>query len=195
MSSVSPLQPRVPRVRASYVKHVLECVSGLPEADSTEIRNRVGPFLAAVRDATPVDWLSYQAPLALVSAADEVLGREGMRALYVAAMRSTFRGRLLGPLFSAVAKLFELAPERILRSAPAGFANIWRDAGDVVVVSAESGRVVLQHAPIPEPLRAPAFLAATAASFEAVPVECGRSTARSEATLEGEGTVRYSIWW
>ena len=188
-------QPGIARVRASYLKHVLECVRRLPEADSTRIQERLGPLLEVVGDATPVDWLPYQTPIALLSAADEVLGREGLRALYLAAMRSAIRGRLLGPLFSAVAKMFELAPERILRSAPAGFANIWRGAGEIEVVSADTGCVVLRHASMPEALRSPAFLAATAASLEAVPVECGRPNVRSEAGLEGEDTARYTVWW
>jgi hypothetical protein len=181
------------RVRASYLKHVLECVDALPNAAAADIRARLGPALAAIDGATRVDWLPPEVPLALIAAAEEVLGSAGMLRLYRAAMQSSLKGKLLSPLFSAVARMFGLSPERIFRSAPAGFASIWRDAGEIAVESSDPGCVVLHHTGIPVALRSSGFLAATAASFEVIPAECGLP-GRSEVSRDGNG-ARYTIRW
>jgi len=193
MSTPPDLKPGVARIRASYVKLVVECVRRLPDSESVEILGRVGPHLPAVEDSTRVDWLPYEVPLAFIHAADAVLGRQGLRALYLAATRSSFRGNLLAPLFSTVGRLFELSPERMFRSAPTGFASIWREAGEIGVESAVSGCVVLRHSSIPKALRSLAFLEVTAASFEALPAECGRA-ASSQVAFEGDA-ARYIVRW
>jgi hypothetical protein len=169
-------------------------VSALAADEADDLRHRLGPALAAVEGATRVDWLPPEVALALVFAVDEGLGRERLRALYGAAMRSSLHGHLLAPLFSGIARMFELAPERIFRSAPAGYATIWREGGVIAVESAVSGRVVLRHSQLPPLLRAPAFLAATAASFEAVPAEWGLP-GRAEVAFDGHDTARYAIQW
>jgi len=194
MSALPELRPGAARIRASYLKLLLECVRRLPDAESAEILNRLGTHIAAVEDSTRVDWLPYEVPVAFLSTADGVLGREGLRALYLSATRFLLHGNLLAPLFSAFANLFELSPERMFRSAPAGFASIWRDAGDIGIKSVASGCVVLHHSPIPEVLRVSTFLEATAASFEALPVECGRS-ASSQVEFDGGDAARYIIRW
>jgi hypothetical protein len=182
------------RVRASYLKHVLKCVSALPAAEADDVRRRLGRALATVEGATRVDWLLPEVALALILAVDEGLGRERLRALYGAAMHSSLHGHLLAPLFSGIARMFALTPERIFRSAPAGYATIWRDGGVIAVESALSGRVVLRHAQLPALLRAPAFLEATAASFAAVPAEWGLP-GRGEVAFDGHDTARYVIQW
>lgn len=194
MSAFAEPSPGAPQVRASYLKQVLEAIDRLPDGAPVRIRGRLGPALAVVEGATKVDWLSHDVPLAVLAAVEAEGGPERLRAVYLSAMRTALRGTLLGPLFSAITGLFGRTPERILRSAPSGFASIWRNAGAITVESAATGTVVLLHSGVPEVLQVPAFLAAIAASFEAIPAECGLA-ARSEVLLGGAGAARYAIRW
>jgi hypothetical protein len=194
MSAIPEPSPGTPQVRASYLKQVLESIDRLTDGASSRIRERLGPALTVVEGATKVDWLPHDVPLAYLAAVMAEGGQERLRAVYLSAMRAALRGTLLGPLFSAITGLFGRTPERILRSAPSGFASIWRNAGAITVESSAKGCVVLLHSGVPEVLRVPAFLAATAASFEAIPAECGLA-ARSEVLLGGTGAARYAIRW
>lgn len=152
------MSDEMPAIRAHYSKLALKRLRAVPEGKGTEIRERVGSErLAAIRDASSLDWLSATTTVALCDAIVDVLGEPAAREFWTDLMRDSYDRGILKPLTtgfghgaSAVAGLVKTAPQAWDLSSQA--------CGTLQLVDDGEGLKLRSHDLVPEILHSRGFL-------------------------------------
>lgn len=124
---------RAPVIRAHYSKLALKRLRAYPEGKGAEIRERVSADnLAAIREASSLDWLPASAVIEVCDAILAVLGEDAAREFWTDLMRDSYDHGLLKPL--TMLAQFNAGPSgasRLLRTAPEAWALSSQDCGSL----------------------------------------------------------------
>ncbi|HEY1097486.1 MAG TPA: hypothetical protein VGF99_01105 [Myxococcota bacterium] len=119
------------QVRASFVRDFLLEASLDPRG--TEILARLGDDVAArIREDTPVAFVDAADFEALLDAAFDVVGGEGVQAIGCRHLVRFRDNPILKTMIDAVVRVFGLSPQLLLKGVPRSRPSVLKDAGDVV---------------------------------------------------------------
>jgi hypothetical protein len=152
-----------PKIRAHYSKLALKRLRAFPEGKGAEIRERVGSeALAAIRDASSLDWLPAQTVISLCDAILDVLGEEAARQFWTDLMRDSYDHGILKPLTVLANFSFgrSQSVSRLLKTAPRAWSLSTQDCGELEFVDSPDARGVSLRGVslVPEILQSRGFL-------------------------------------
>lgn len=185
-----------PLVRARHLKQVLAAVDRQPQRQA--IRERMGPALvAAIEQASGIDWLPVAHDVALARALDAVLGRAGLATFNREMMRQSLRGPLLHALSEIATRLLGLDAGAWATWIPKGWDLMFQGCGRCTVVRRGESEVVVTLAGLPPVCASDAVWPRSVASSISgmLPAVGAEGTVELDQVDLSSGTAVYTMRW
>ncbi|MCG8590179.1 MAG: hypothetical protein MJE66_12880 [Proteobacteria bacterium] len=134
-----------PRILASIVQGSLEAFDTLEGDLGAQVRQRLKPeTLERVETTSQVAWLPVALDVELTEAFFAVAGRERAERVLRENLAASFDRPLLKPMLEGAFAIFGRSPERMLKWSSKVWSLLYRDCGQMKLVSGEAGRATLE---------------------------------------------------
>lgn len=179
------------------MKSLLEAVARLPPRDAALVRDRLGPAaVAAIEDATSIDWLPAQMDLDLTLALHGALGEARFGRFFRQELARAFSGPLLKVIVEAALRVFHADAAAFAGWVGKGWPLLFRDCGSWIVERAGDGEAVVRIHDLPPAFVNDVWLRSVAHSLDAF---WDLARARGAVTLTAsdphQRTATYRIAW
>jgi len=156
-----------PRMLAGFIQSSLEAIDGMDPALGCEVRARLRPETRrAIESARSIGLVAVDLDVELTECFFAVAGAARARAALRENLRQSFDRPILKPVLDGAFAIFGRSLGRMIGWAPKIWGLVYRDAGEMVVTSAELGRVRLDLIEIPRVISAsPHYLEGSAETF------------------------------
>lgn len=142
--------PSEPAVRARHMKGLLSFVERLPPEESSRVRALVpAALVAAVADATSIDWLPLEMNLTVTRAVHDGLGAAGFHRFFRDQLVEAFSGPLLSVIVEAALRVFRVDATSFASWVGRGWPLLFRDCGAWMVERAGEGAARLRVEALP----------------------------------------------
>lgn len=156
-------------VRGRHMKSLLQAVARLPPQDAERVRLKVQPAtLAAIADATGIDWLPAELNLELTHAIHAGLGEERFGGFFRDELRSAFGGPLLRIVVDAALRVFHVDAAAFVGWLVKGWGLVFRGCGEWVVERAGDREAILRIEKLPPAFVDEVWLRSVAHSLDAI---------------------------
>lgn len=157
------------RVRARHMKSLVEAIGRLAPQDAAVVRARIDPAtLAAIQDATSVDWLPARMNLDLTLAVHAALGEARFARLFRQELARAFSGPLLKIVVEAALRVFHLDAAAFVGWVGKGWVLLFRDCGSWVIERAGDREAILRIRDLPPAFMDEVWLRSVAYSLDAI---------------------------
>jgi hypothetical protein len=179
------------------MKSLLEAVGRLPPRDAEVVRDRLGPAaLAAIDDATGVDWLPAQLNLDLTLALHAALGDPRFGRFFRQELARAFSGPLLKVIVEAALRVFHADAAAFAGWVGRGWPLLFRDCGSWIVERAGVREAVVRVHDLPPAFVNDVWLRSVGHSLDAFwDLARVRGTVTLTASDPQQRTATYRIAW
>lgn len=175
-------------------------VSGLaelgPEAEA-RVRALLQPAtVSQIVDSPRSTWLPLELDVELTTCVEKAVGQKGLFEWSRNAQKKTFESPLLRPVIDGGLRLFGVRPLRIYKLTPHAFNLMFRNCGEIRIVSKGEHSLDIVHSDTPPGMRVGAYLHGTTGAYVAALDILGFTGSVVVAPREaGDPTVVYEVRW
>lgn len=152
---VEPVPATAPAIASSVVSGVRRLL--IEDGRWIDVRERMiarDPRASEWIDGTIVGpWIALERHLAIMSALQDVVGDDGLRAIGKNRLRDSVSAGVLAPIFRSWARSYAAAPAQLIRVTPHVWSAATRNLGSLRVDSVGEREMTLRVVPTPEPVR------------------------------------------
>lgn len=187
-----------PSVRARHMKLFVERVRDLDADRRDAVLARIGPVdLDAIENASPLDWFPVEINVRATEAVWKALGPGAREGFFLRLGMEDFESPLLKGVVATALRLFGVEPGSLLKFAPRGWSQVFRDDATVTAASPGKGVATLTYAGLPAPLaESRIWIDSVAASMGAMfAVTKKRGTVTAEQIDVASGSMTLVFRW
>lgn len=185
------------RVRARHMKSLVEAVDRLAPQDAARVRSKLEPAtLAAIAEATGIDWLPARMNLELTLALHAALGESRFGRFFREELSRAFAGPLLRIVVEAGLRVFHADAAAFVGWIGKGWMLLFRDCGTWVIERVGDREATLRIHDLPAPFLDEVWLRSVAHSLDAIwDVAKVHGAVTLTGSDRGQRSATYRIAW
>jgi hypothetical protein len=143
-----------PEIRAAQLKEDLAALDELGPERASRVRARLRPeTLTAIGEAPRHEWSPMELYLELARAIANLLGDDVLRSWAARSVARATEAPLLAPILTAAVDLFGLTPAGLVRRTSVVWSAVFRNCGELRVLTCDRQQVTLELGPLPPSIR------------------------------------------